>query len=84
MTEQEFNKNLEEIKGELHRIGKNTHAPIWRSFLTGALSGLGSIIGVAVALAVVAWVLNTVGVIPAFKNEVAKINHTLDQIGQNK
>ena len=84
MTEEEFKKEILEIKGELKKISGNTRNPIWKSFATGTLSGLGSVIGVAIALAAIGWILNTVGIIPAFKTEVIKINQTLDQIRQSK
>lgn len=80
MTEQEFQKEISEIKGELKAIRKNTYHPVWRSFINGTLSGLGSIFGVALALTIIGWILNTVGVIPAFRSEVARINQTLDQM----
>ena len=84
INEQDFDKHILEIKGELGKISKNTSSSLWKSFFSGTLSGLGSVIGVAIALAAIAWVLNTIGVIPAFKTEVNKLNQTLDQIQQNK
>ena len=84
MTEQDFQKEITEIKNELKGIRKNTHSPVWRSFVTGTLSGLGSIMGVAIALALIGFILNTVGVIPAFRNEVNRINQTLDQLRKTK
>ena len=84
MTEQEFDKRISDIQLELKKISSNTHSPVWRSFINGALSGLGSVIGVAIALTIIAWILNSVGVIPAFRAEVNKLNNTLDEIKQNK
>jgi len=84
MNEQEFQREILEIKGELQKIAKNTHSRVWKSFFTGMLSGLGSIVGVAIALAVVGWILNTIGVIPAFKSEVSRLNRVLDQYQQNR
>jgi hypothetical protein len=80
MNEQEFQKEILEIKGELRKISKNTHTPVWRSFVTGTLSGLGSVVGVAIALTIIGWILNIVGVIPAFKAQVTHIEQTLDSL----
>jgi hypothetical protein len=44
------------------------------------ISGAGSVLGVAVALVVIGWVLNSVGVIPAFAHEAERINQVLDLI----
>ena len=84
MTEQEFQKEIAEIKGELRRISSNTHSPVWRSFVTGTLSGLGGIFGVAIALTLIGWILNTVGVIPAFKNDVTRVQQDLDSLRGSK
>ncbi len=84
MNDLQIEKELAEIKGELKKISKNTHGSVWRSFFTGTLSGLGSIVGVAIALSIIAWILNSVGVIPAFKNEVSRINQTLDLLQKNR
>jgi len=84
MNEQDFDKHILEIKGELQKITKNTHSSVWRSFVTGTLSGLGSVVGVAIALAIIAWILNTAGVIPAFRGEVTRINTFLDSVKNSK
>jgi hypothetical protein len=84
MTEQDFDKHISVIEGELKKISSNTHSPLWKSFVSGALSGLGGIFGVAIALAAIGWILNTVGVIPAFRSEVVRLNQALDEIQQNK
>ncbi len=80
MTEQEFQKEIQEIKGELKKISGNTKGNIWKSFITGTLSGLGGVVGVAIALTVLGWILNVVGVIPAFRTQVLHIEQTLDSL----
>ena len=84
MNEQEFEKEVREIKQHLQIIGKNTNTPIWRSFVTGTLSGLGGILGVAIALALIGLILNTIGVIPAFKNTVHSWQQTLDNLSNKR
>jgi len=80
MTEQEFQKEIGEIKGLLANISKHTHHPLWRSFANGMLSGIGSIFGVAIAIFLVGWILNTVGVIPAFQQQAGEWKQLLDNL----
>lgn len=84
MTEQEFQKEIGEIKSLLSNISKHTHHPIWRSFVNGMLSGLGSIFGVVLALTIIGWILNTVGVIPAFQHQAGEWKQLLDNLSKNR
>jgi len=78
-----------DIKREIDQINKNLvdirkNGGVWKSFFRGVLSGFGSILGVAIALAALTWILNIVGVIPALKNQVNQFQQTLEQIQQSK
>ena len=84
MTEQEFQKEIKDIKITLISIAKNTYHPIWRSFLNGMLSGMGSVLGAALAIAAIGWVLNTIGVIPEFRQQVGEWKQILDNIQRNR
>jgi hypothetical protein len=84
MTEDEFKKEISEIKTELKKIDSNTYHPVWKSFITGMLSGMGSVLGVVIAVAVIGWILNTVGVIPALKDKVNSWQQTLDNFQRNR
>ncbi len=84
MNEQDFEKQVQEISLQLKQINKNTHSPLWRSFLTGTLSGLGSVVGVAIALTIIGLTLNAIGFIPAFKQQANAWHQTLDNLRQNK
>ena len=75
---------MDSINKNLAEINKKTGSSVWRSFLTGTLSGLGSVVGVAIALAVIGWILNVVGVIPAFRAQVSHVQTTLDQLQKNR
>jgi hypothetical protein len=80
MLDQDLKKQLDSINKNLSEINRKTGTSVWRAFLNGTMSGLGSVVGVAIALAVVGFILNAVGVIPAFRGEVNKINQTLDYL----
>jgi hypothetical protein len=84
MIDPDLNKQLDAINGTLLEIKKKTGSSHWRAFLNGTLSGLGSIIGVAIALVVIGYILNAIGVIPVFRGEVTRINQVLDQFQKTK
>ena len=50
------------------------------SFLRGIFSGMGSVVGVALIVVVIGWVLNIVGVIPAFQATAASWKQTLEEV----
>lgn len=56
----ELNKNLAGIN---RKLGNH-----WFAFGKGLLYGLGSVIGAGLALILIGWFLNVIGVIPALKN----------------
>ena len=84
MIDPDLKKELDDINVHLTQIKKNSGSSMWKSFATGTLSGLGSVFGVAIALAIIGWVLNTAGVIPAFRGEVTKLNQALDELRNSK
>jgi len=84
MNEQEIQKQLVDINNNLVQIRKNTRINIWRSFFTGTFSALGSVIGAAIALAIIGLVLNAVGVIPAFTEQVNSWKQTIDKLQQTR
>jgi len=65
------NKNLETVS---RKLGGNRGA-----FFRGVLSGIGSIIGVAIAVAIIGWILNTLGYIPAFSKQVNEWKDLIQQ-----
>ncbi len=84
MIDPELNKQLNQINQTLVNIEKNKGFSPWKSFLTGTMAGLGSIIGVAIALTIISYILNAIGVIPAFRSEVNRINQTLDSLKKTR
>lgn len=51
----------------------------WKALLDGSLKGFGSVLGVVLAVAFIGWMLNIVGVIPAFKTEVEQWRKLLQE-----
>lgn len=65
-----------EMNRHLARIDKALNSP-WRAFVRGTFQGLGAIIGAAALLVVTGWILNFVGVIPAFHDGVDEFRQIL-------
>lgn len=67
MIEQFNDKRLEEINENLEGINRKL-GNIWFSFGKGLLTGLGSVLGAGLAIILIGWFLNVIGVIPALSN----------------
>jgi hypothetical protein len=78
MIEQDLKVRLDEINENLIQIKKN--GGVWKSFFRGILTGIGSVLGVALALILIGWILNTIGVIPAFREQAREWQQTLEDI----
>lgn len=68
---QEINENVEFIRV---KIGGG-----WHALFRGMLSGFGYIMGAFVALLIIGWMLNVVGIIPAFSRQADAWRQTLQQ-----
>lgn len=78
-----------ELKEYLESINKNIilarkGMPWWRSLIHGTMTGLGSVIGVLIAIVVLGWVLNIVGVIPALRSETEQWKNLLQRAQQQR
>lgn len=69
---------LEEINQNL--IFLQRQGRVRNAFWRGVLSGMGSVVGVAIVLVLIGWVLNAVGVIPAFREQAQALRQTLEEI----
>lgn len=59
---------LQKIQSELEAINKKTPGN-GMSFVRGILTGFGYVIGAGLAIIIIGWILNAVGVIPAFTRQ---------------
>ena len=82
MIDPDLKKHLEDIDDGVanvaHRIGGN-----WTAIYRGILGGFGYVIGAFIAILLIGWILNVVGVIPYFKSQVDQWRSAL-QVGQTK
>lgn len=82
MLDPELKQYLETLNGNVVKVSQGL--PWWRSLLHGAMSGLGSVVGVAIAVVLVGWLLNIIGIIPAFQREADSWRQLLQQSQQQK
>jgi hypothetical protein len=69
MIDPELKTQLERIDNDIKDI-VNRYPGKFRSLLNGLMSGFGSVVGIVIAIALIGWLLNTLGYIPAFKSQV--------------
>lgn len=80
MIDPELKKHLEIIEGELAHMRKET-VSLKASLVRGLIYGAGYILGAALILVLIGWMLNVVGIIPAFKSQVNEFRDALQHIG---
>lgn len=87
MIDPELKKELDAINRNLVGIFHKTES-IWRAFVRGLLHGIGSIAGIVIALLLVGWILNAMGIIPGLKSQAKQWQimwqQTLDQVKKIK
>lgn len=81
MVDPELKSYLTEINKNLLKLGRPTKR---QALFNGILSGLGSVIGVAIAVALIGWALNFVGIIPAIGQQAKQWQGILGQTQQYK
>jgi hypothetical protein len=75
----------EELKAHLEAINRNVYsvnaklAGKWNAFVRGILTGFGSVLGAFIAVAIIGYILNLVGIIPSLKSEVDSWKNILQQ-----
>lgn len=82
MLEPELKEYLKTINTNIEKVHKN--ANWWRSLSHGVFTGFGYVLGFVIAIVVLGWVLNIVGVIPAFRQEVNAWRRLLQQTQQQR
>ena len=81
MEDHETKKHLERIEKSVEHLDKSTTG-LWRIFRNGLFYGAGYVVGGIIILALVGWILNVVGVIPAFANQVNDFKNAIEAAKQ--
>jgi hypothetical protein len=83
MNDNDLGSQVAEIRETVsqinRRIGGSWHA-LWR----GILTGFGYLLGAFVAILIIGVILNIVGIIPAFKQQVTSFKDALQQVQQRQ
>ena len=77
MIDPELRKDLKKLEVELSDLNKATTG-MWSTLWRGFVYGAGYTIGAVVIIVVIGWILNAIGVIPAFGHQVAEFRAALD------
>lgn len=64
-------KRLEDLNANLEGINRKL-GNLWFAFGKGLLTGFGSILGAGIAVILIGWFLNVIGVIPALQNSATQ------------
>ena len=67
-------KNLEEIRDNVKAVSR------WKVFVQGIWRGVGYLIGLLVAIALVGWILNIIGVVPFLKDVANELRTILENL----
>ena|SRR6185436_15946917 len=79
MIEPELQHYLANINQNLQEI-KNKKLPgLWRSFFNGMFSAFGYVVGLAVAVVLLIWILEATGLLPKFQKQVADFQLMFEQ-----
>ena len=79
MIDPELKEHLEIIEKEIVDFKKSSNS-LSKSFMRGTFYGAGYIVGIVIIIVLVGWVLNIVGVIPAFNAQVQEFKAALDRV----
>ncbi len=78
MHEQLKDKRLDDLNTNLAGINRSLRN-YWLAFGKGLLTGLGSVLGAGIAIIIIGWFLNVIGVIPALKNSADQWRNAFQQ-----
>lgn len=81
MIDPELKEHLEEIERELVKMRRMTTG-MPHALIRGVVYGAGYVIGAVLIIIIVGWILNIVGVIPAFSHQVSEFRNALENVGR--
>jgi hypothetical protein len=79
MIDPELKSHLEKIEDELSHM-RRVSTGIWHTLWRGCVYGAGYIIGAVIIIVIAGWILNVIGIIPAFSREVTDFQTVLQNI----
>lgn len=79
MLDPELKSHLETIEKELVSLRRATSS-LPSTMMRGIFHGAGYVVGAAVIVFIIGWVLNVMGIFPAFSEQVKEFRSALDQV----
>lgn len=61
-------KEIQNLNENIQKLNQRLNSP-FLAFFKGILTGLGSVLGAGIAIILIGWFLNVIGVIPAFREQ---------------
>ncbi len=80
MIDPELKSQLKSIEKEVITLRKDLTS-FSQVFLRGLINGAGYVVGAVIILTIIGWVLNVIGIIPAFTQSVNEFRESIDRIG---
>lgn len=71
-------KDIRDFNDNLVTLNKRMGS-MWLAFGKGVLGGLGSVLGAGIALILIGWFLNVIGVIPALRQQADEWRQVFEQ-----
>lgn len=81
MIDPELTTHLERIEQELTAFRKESNG-LSANLLRGIAHGAGYVVGAALIITVIGWILNIVGIIPAFGDQISELRSMLESISK--
>ncbi|HMR55130.1 MAG TPA: hypothetical protein PKD34_00875 [Candidatus Doudnabacteria bacterium] len=75
-------KEFRELNENLAKLNRRFSSP-WIALGKGFIGGLGSVLGAGLAIILIGWFLNVIGVIPAFQRQAEQWREVFDQNSQS-
>jgi hypothetical protein len=83
MSEHDLGQNVAELNENVAKINRRlggSAMAMWR----GILAGFGYIIGASIAILLIGWVLNVIGIIPSLKAQVDSLKQVVQEAQQRQ
>jgi hypothetical protein len=79
--DQEIKTKLDAIHETLKNINESQHPSHWKLLKEGLWRGIGYLVGLIVAVALIGWLLNVIGVIPFLTQFSQDMKEILNTVG---
>ena len=75
--EKKLERHLEALTNAIEKTYGTTNSLVWRSFLSGLMSGLGATIGVSIVVIIIGYLIRHFGGLPVIGDWLGQLNQVL-------